>query len=125
MSQGGRVLTPGKSSRRVRIIDARDLAEWIIEMAEYRHAGIYNATGAEDNLTFGKMLEEIRAVSKSDAEFVWADEEFLEKQAVKAWSEMPLWLPEEYNGIFNVRNGKAIADGLKFRPLEPVMNFRI
>jgi 2'-hydroxyisoflavone reductase len=116
VSEGGRVLAPGKLSRRVRVIDARDLAGWIIGMAENRRAGIYNATGAEDDLTFGKMLEEIRAVSRSDAEFVWASEEFLESQKVEAWSEMPLWLPEEYNGIFEVRNDKAIADGLKFRP---------
>ncbi len=117
VSEGGRVLAPGKPFRRVRVIDARDLAEWIIEMAENARAGTYNATGAEDNLTFGEMLEEIRAVSHSDAEFVWADEKFLEKQAVEAWTEMPLWLPEEYNGIFEVRNDKAIADGLRFRPL--------
>ncbi len=117
VSAGGRVLAPGKPSRRVRVIDARDLAGWIIEMAENRRAGIYNATGAEDNLTFGKMLEEIRAVSQSDAEFVWASEEFLEAQKVEAWSEMPLWLPEEYNGIFEVKNDKAIAGGLKFRLL--------
>ena len=114
---GGRVLAPGKPQRRVRVIDARDLAEWIIEMAENRRAGTYNATGAEDGLTYGKMLEEIRRISASDAEFIWASEEFLEKQSVEAWSEMPLWLPEEYNGIFEVKNDKAIADNLKFRPL--------
>ena len=117
VSEGGRVLAPGKPPRRVRVIDARDLSEWIIEMAENRRVGTYNATGAEDDLTMGKMLEKIRLVSRSDAEFVWAGEEFLEKQTVEAWTEMPLWLPEEYNGIFEVRNNKAITDGLKFRPL--------
>lgn len=30
---------------------------------------------------------------------------------------MPLWIPEEYNGIFEARNDKAIANGLTFRPL--------
>ncbi len=29
----------------------------------------------------------------------------------------PLWLPEEYNGIFAVKNDKAITAGLTFRPL--------
>lgn len=117
VARGGRVLAPGKPSRRVRVIDARDLAEWIIEMAENRRAGTYNATGAEDALTFGAMLEAIRRASGSDAEFVWASEEFLEENAVEAWTEMPLWLPQEYNAIFEVRNDKAIAAGLKFRPL--------
>ena len=85
--------------------------------AENRRAGTYNATGAEDGLTFGEMLEEIRRTSGSDAEFIWASEEFLEESSVEAWSEMPLWLPEEYNGIFEVKNDKATADNLKFRPL--------
>lgn len=117
VAKGGRVLAPGKPTRRVRLIDARDLAEWMIEMAENRRVGTYNATGAEDGLTFGEMLEEIRRISGSNAEFVWTSEEFLEEQAVEAWTEMPLWLPEEYNGIFEVKNDKAIAAGLKFRPL--------
>ncbi len=117
VSDSGKVLAPGKPDRRVRIINARDLAEWIIRMAENRLAGTYNAAGAEDNLTMGKMLEEINSVSGSDSEFVWASEEFLGEQKVEAWSEMPLWLPEKYNGIFEVKNDKAIADGLMFRPL--------
>ena len=117
VAQGGQILAPGKSSRRVRVIDVSDLAEWIIEMAENRRAGIYNATGAEDNLTFGEMLKEIRRVARAQAEFIWASEEFLEKQQVAAWSEMPLWLPEKYNGIFEIKNDKAIADNLNFRPL--------
>ncbi|MCA1637216.1 MAG: NAD-dependent epimerase/dehydratase family protein [Acidobacteria bacterium] len=117
ISDGGKVLAPGKPNRRVRIIDARDLAEWIIRMAEKRRVGTYNATGAEDGLTMEKMLEEIRSVSGSDAKFVWANEEFLEEQKVEAWSEMPLWLSEKYNGIFEVKNDKAIADGLTFHSL--------
>lgn len=117
VSEGGTVLAPGKPNRRVRVIDARDLADWIIEMAENRRAGIYNATGAEDGMTMEKMLGEIREASGSDAEFVWASEEFLDREKVESWSEMPLWIPKEYNGIFEVKNDKAIRDGLKFRPL--------
>lgn len=95
----GEVLAPGRPSRRVRVIDARDLAEWIIRMAEKRQSGIYNATGAEDGLTMEHLLKECRTVSGSDATFTWASEKFLLEQGVEAWSEMLLWLPEEYNGI--------------------------
>ena len=117
MVQGGEVLAPGQPGRRVRVIDARDLAEWIIRMTEMRQTGIYNATGAEDGLTMGRLLEECRTVSGSAATFIWASEEFLLDQKVEAWSEMPLWIPEEYNGIFLVNSDKAIAAGLTFRPL--------
>jgi 2'-hydroxyisoflavone reductase len=117
VAQGGEVLAPGRPDRRVRVLDARDLAQWIIRMAEARRAGIYNATGAEDGLTMGRLLEECKTVSGSDATFTWASEEFLLEQKVRQWGEMPLWIPEEYNGIFLVNNDKAIAAGLTFRPL--------
>ncbi len=117
VAQGGEVLAPGQPGRRVRVIDARDLAEWIIRMTEMRQTGIYNATGAEDGLTMGRLLEECRTVSGSAATFIWASEKFLLDQKVTAWSEMPLWMPEDYNGIFLVNNDKAITAGLTFRPL--------
>jgi len=117
VAQGGEVLAPGLPGRRVRVIDARDLAEWIIRMTEMRQTGIYNATGAEDGLTMGRLLEECRTVSGSAATFIWASEKFLLDQKVGAWSEMPLWMPEDYNGVFLVSNDKAITTGLTFRPL--------
>ena len=117
VAQGREVLAPGRPGRRVRVLDARDLAEWIIRMTEGHQTGIYNATGAEDGLTMGRFLEECRAVSGSDAAFIWAGEKFFLDQKVAAWSEMPLWIPEDYNGIFLVNNDKAITTGLTFRPL--------
>jgi 2'-hydroxyisoflavone reductase len=114
---GGEMLAPGRPERRVRVIDARDLAEWILRMAEARTAGIFNATGAEDGLSFGTMLEACRRVSQSDARFTWLAENYLLDSGVQPWSELPLWIPEKHNGIFEVRNDKAIACGLTFRPL--------
>jgi len=118
VDEGGDVLAPGRPDRRVRVIDARDLAEWIVRMAESRTTGIFNATGAEDGLTFGRMLEVCRSVSGSDARFTWVDETDLLDRGVQPWSELPLWIPASDNGIFEARNDKAIAAGLTFRPLE-------
>ena len=117
VAQGGEVLAPGQPGRRVRVIDARDLAEWIMRMIEMRKTGIYNATGAEDGLTMERLLAECQTVSGSGATFIWASEKFLLDQKVGAWTEMPLWMPEAYNGIFLVNNDKAITAGLTFRPL--------
>lgn len=117
VARGGRVLAPGRPERRVRVIDARDLAEWIVRMAESRRAGVFNASGAEDGLTLGRMLETCRHPSAGDAEFGWADERFLLERHVEPWTEMPLWLPEASNGIFEVRNDKAVEAGLTFRSL--------
>ncbi|HEV3216399.1 MAG TPA: NAD-dependent epimerase/dehydratase family protein [Vicinamibacterales bacterium] len=117
VADGGRVLAPGKPDRRVRVIDARDLAEWIVLMVERGQTGIYNATGAEDHLTMKGMLETCRAVSSSDARFVWTAERWLLDRNVTPWSELPLWVPEALNGIFAVRNDNAISAGLTFRPI--------
>ena len=116
-ARGGEVLAPGRPERRVRVIDARDLAEWLIRMAESRTAGVFNATGAEDELTFGGMLEACRTVSGSDARFTWVGEAYLLDNGVQPWGELPLWIPDANNGIFEIRNDKAIAAGLTFRPL--------
>lgn len=116
VAQGGEVLAPGRPERHVRVIDVRDLAEWNIRLAEERRTGTFNASGA-DGMTMGQLLNECKATSASDAVFTWASEEFLLEQGVGAWGEMPLWIPEEHNGIFAARNDKAIASGLTFRPL--------
>ena len=117
VADGGDVLAPGRPDRRVRVIDVRDLATWMISMAERRRAGVFNATGAEDGLTMGTLLETCRTVGRSVAKLVWTDEAFLLDQGVSPWSELPLWLPAAHNGIFEVRNDRAMAAGLTFRPL--------
>jgi 2'-hydroxyisoflavone reductase len=117
VAEGGDVLAPGPPGRRVRVIDARDLAAWIVRMAESGRAGVYNASGAEDGLSMGGMLETCRMVSGSDARFVWMDEKHLLEQGVEPWGELPLWIPAADNGIFEARNDRAIAAGLTFRPL--------
>jgi len=117
VAEGGDVLAPGRPERRVRVLDARDLAAWIVRMAESRQAGVFNATGAENGLSMGQVLQSCQAVSGSDARLVWKDEKFLLDHSVQPWGELPLWLPEEHNGIFEARNAKAIAAGLTFTPL--------
>lgn len=120
VSKGGEVLAPGTPNRFVQMIDGRDLAEWIIKMVEENTTGIFHATSKPFELTFAKMLEEIEVVSKSDTELVWVSEEFLNQESVEEWSEMPLYLAESNEaaqGFLSANIDKALAKGLKFRPL--------
>src|SRR6266481_3357676 len=57
IDRGGDVLAPGKPSDPAQFIDARDLAEWTIRMAENRETGIYNATGPAKPLEIRQMLD--------------------------------------------------------------------
>lgn len=131
VAEGGEILAPGKPENFVQLIDARDLSNWIISMIERGENGIFNVTGKPFKTNFGQMLEAIKAATNSDAEFVWADEKFLEENNVEPWSEMPFYLPESFaeaRGFLAMNVDKALANNLKFRPLEEtirdVLNWR-
>jgi len=117
---GGRVLAPGRPEREVQFIDVRDLALWIIQMVERRQTGLYNADGQPEAVSMKVLLEACKTTSGSDAQFAWVSDEFLEKNNVGAWMEMPLWIPEtdpDAAGFFTIRVEKAQAAGLSYRPL--------
>lgn len=121
VARGGEVLAPGNPDRFIQFIDVRDLAEWMIRMVERKATGAYNAHGVPNNFTMEHLLNECKSVSGSDAQFTWVSEEFLLKDNVAAWSELPLWLPEEaaphLKGFMFISPQKAIAAGLNFRLL--------
>jgi 2'-hydroxyisoflavone reductase len=120
IAAGDRVLAPGSPDAEVELIDARDLARWMVDMTERRATGTYNAVGPDRVLTMGEMLETCREAARSDAELVWVDEEFLLAEGVQPWTELPVWLPStdpEAGGLSTFDASKAIAEGLTFRPL--------
>jgi 2'-hydroxyisoflavone reductase len=116
IDRGGEVLAPGKPNDPVQFVDARDLAEWTIRVAENRETGIYNATGPAKPLGIGGMLDGIKETLKSNANFTWASEQFLTEQKVQAWSDMPVWVGGE-DGLTRASISRALAKGLTFRPL--------
>lgn len=116
---GGEVLAPEKPEVPVQIIDGRDLAEFTLKLIEQKATGAYNATGPNYTLTLGNMLETCKQVSGSNAVLRWAPVEFLSRNKVEAWSDLPVWVPDspENAGFSKVDVSKAIAAGLTFRPL--------
>lgn len=118
VARGGDVLAPGSPERSVQLVDVRDLGEWIVALAEQRVPGTFNATGPVPPLTMGELLETCRDVSASGARLVWVDESFLLEQGVGQWMELPLWLPERSSAVLSADVSRAVAAGLRFRPLE-------
>src|SRR5437016_1984190 len=116
IDRAGEVLAPGSPSDPVQFIDARDLAEWTIRMVENRETGIYNATGPAKPLGMGGMLDETKAAMKSKATFTWVTEDFLTRQKVEPWSDMPVWTGRE-SGLARAKIDRALAKGLTFRSL--------
>jgi 2'-hydroxyisoflavone reductase len=117
IDRGGEVLAPGTPSDPVQFIDARDLAEWTIRMAENRETGIYNATGPAKALEIGAMLGSIKDALHSSATFTWLPAEFLKQQKVEAWSDMPVWTGKD-DAVARTNISRALSKGLTFRPLD-------
>jgi 2'-hydroxyisoflavone reductase len=119
LARGGEVLAPGDGSDPVQFIDARDLAEWTIRMAETRTLGAFNATGPDHPQTMRGMLTGIGPAVGGDDRLTWVPTAFLQAQNVSPWSDLPVWIPGQGDTAgFARRNiGKALAAGLTFRPL--------
>jgi 2'-hydroxyisoflavone reductase len=119
LRRGGEVLAPGSPLDPVQVIDARDLAEWTIRLAEQRTTGVFNATGPAGPLGFGALLETIRAAVDAQASFTWVPASFLEAHKVAPWSDLPAWVPGdgEMAGMMRADIRAALDAGLTFRPM--------
>lgn len=113
---GGEVAVPGNPTDPIQIIDARDLANWIIHMAEQNITGVYNGCGPDQVLTMEQVVETSKKVTGGDAEFTWVPTSILEEHED---AYFPIWTPYEgeYKGFHTFSNKGAIEAGLKFRPL--------
>jgi len=119
IDRGGEVLAPGTPNDPSQIIDSRDLAEFMIRLAEGKVLGTYNAMGPAKPTTMAEVLYGIKAVTTAGASFTWVPNDFLTAQGVRGWRHMPIWLPPEGRtaGFLSRSNAKAVAAGLTFRPL--------
>jgi nucleoside-diphosphate-sugar epimerase len=117
IAEGGEVPAPGDPERPLQIIDARDLAAWLVELAEQRTSGAFNGTAPRGQTTLGELLEAAVRATGSDATLRWIPEEQLEAAEVEPWMELPLWLPARHLGTWDVGTERAQAAGLRTRPV--------
>ncbi len=121
VAEGGEVLVPAPRDWTVQIIDARDLVDWTLDLAEREEAGTFNAVGPERPIAIEELVEAIKRESGSDARFTWVDEEFLLGQGLEPFDDVPLWLGlgrnPEVSSFYRMENTKALGAGLSFRPL--------
>ena len=117
IARGGDVLAPGPRDSPVQLIDGRDLGAWLTVLAETRVGGTFNAVTPA--FTMESMLETTRETLNPDARLVWVDDRFLVEREVGQWMELPLWVvDDEMAGLLEADSSRAIAAGLRFRPLE-------
>jgi 2'-hydroxyisoflavone reductase len=120
IARGGEVLAPDIRRQPVQVIDARDLAAWILALVEQHRGGTFNATGPAQPTSFADVLESCRTTLNPDARITWIDPAFLLDRGVQPWSELPLWEPAEADSpprLMTVSIERALDSGLAFRPL--------
>lgn len=88
------ILAPGRRDKKIQFIDVRDLAAWVVKMAEARNIGTFNATGPESLYSMENLIEDGKEVFNNDSPVKWVSEKFLLKEDIQPWVELPLWIPE-------------------------------
>jgi len=119
LSRGGEILAPGDGSDPVQFIDARDLAQWVVRMAESGAPGVFNATGPARPLAMRDFLKGVATGVRTDPKLTWVSAKFLQDHKVRAWSDQPVWIPGqgETEGFHRRSIARALKAGLTFRPL--------
>lgn len=117
IDQGGAYLVPADPDCPVQVIDARDLAGWNLDLVEAGRSGIFNAVGPRDPQRLGQVLEACRALARVPGEPVELPESRLLELGVSPFTDLPLWLPKEQQDFGRVSHRRALAAGLRFRPL--------
>lgn len=120
---GGRVLAPGRPGDPAQVIDARDLASWLVGCAEERRTGVLDGVGP--TLTWAELLAEVgRGVgtgAPAGPELVWVGSARLLELGVVPWAgpgSLPVWVPgDEYAGMLAHDPAPAVAAGLRTRPV--------
>ena len=118
IAQGGRVVVPEGLDQPIALVDARDLAGWLVEMAERGQGGAVNSTGPAGMTTLGGLLDVCREVTGADAECVPVPDEELLAAGVQPWQHLPMWLPREMaRTAWDVDTTRARDLGLPSRPV--------
>ena len=116
MAEGGEVLAPeGPAVARTQVIDACDLARWIVASAAAGRVGTFNAVAGS------VPLADVLEAAPGDADVVWVPWEFLETHNVQPWSDLPAWVPTPMAAMLLADGSKAAAAGLETRPIEAVV----
>jgi 2'-hydroxyisoflavone reductase len=119
IARGGEVLAPGAPDDPLQWIDVRDLAEWLVTLAEHGTAGTFNAIGPPNPGRWGDVLAACVAGAGGAAKLVWVPAAWLEHNGMGGEDAFPIWVAPvgKFAGFHRWNNDRAEAAGLRFRPM--------
>jgi hypothetical protein len=116
-SGGSPVLVP-PLDQPLQVLDADDLARWLVAAGVSAVSGVVNAVGPAT--TVGDALDAAATAAGAHPTYAEASEAWLLEHHVSPWmgpESLPLWLPAEDHGGMAVSDAAARALGLTTRPL--------
>lgn len=120
---GADVVAPDAPNFPCALIDVRDLAGWMIDLAERGTDGTFNATGTTTALR--DVLSLAATVAGSPATPRWVEAERLRALGIGAWAgpaSLPLWIDDpSWSGFATLNTARASAAGLVTRPLRETL----
>jgi 2'-hydroxyisoflavone reductase len=117
MQAGNKILVPGQEDLPVQYIDAADMCGWMVRMLEEGSgSGPYNAVGAKEPYRARPLLEGLRDATGSTSTLTWIDWEWIRKEVSETPNYGP-WYGEGPIPFMQVNNDRALASGLRFRPI--------
>ncbi len=119
IARGGEVLAPGDPDVPMQLVDARDLAAFMLDAALAGTGGTVNATGPRGNATMGSWLADCVTATGSGATLTWVADDLLLAHEVEPWTELPLWMPpgQEADHVWDSDTAEAERLGLRSRPV--------
>ncbi len=120
MHRGGPVLAPGTPDQPLQLIDARDLAGWLLGAWEAGHRGVFNAVSRRGHATMGSLLEACREVTGSTPSSCGCRRRTCSPPGIEPWTELPIWMAPgtEGDALHHGDVERAYSAGLRARPIE-------
>jgi len=124
-SKGGEMLAPGTAHDPVQIIDVRDLAAWMMQLAQARTTGYFNAISPPRAFTMGDIIAASqRATPSAGTKATWVPEDFLAKHWKPEELDLPPWSPMSGDtaGASLTSTTRAQKAGLKTRSMQETVH---
>jgi len=120
-SRGGEMLAPGTPRDPIQFIDVRDLTRWMLQLAQSRTSGRFNAVTAPHAFNMGDLIQASKQASPASGTSVtWVPEDFLGAHWKPEEEDLPPWAPTkgEMAGLALTSATLARQAGLRSRPLQ-------
>src|SRR5580698_6502805 len=124
-SKGGEMMAPGTPHDPIQVIDVRDLAAWMMQLAQRRTTGYFNAVSPPRAFTMGDVIKaSVDASPAAGTKVTWVPEDFMATQCKVEDIDFPPWSPigGETAGASLTSTARAQKAGLKIRPLQETVS---